>query len=395
MGQVGHGGLQAGAVGGQLLGQQVEQRPGPPGVPGGGEGVQVAHRPGVQHLGQLLKGAGKLRQLPGQLPPLHQGLGILGELPQVVLPPLRHPGALAEHHHRVGREVVRRRGHLGIDQGHVAIHGREGQAAGQLLPVLLQGGDQLLRPLAALCPGNDAVQQLHQAGEAPEGELGQHLGGGEDLRRADVLHPPLGVRVEEAHGVDLVAEELHPHGLGLGRGKEVQDAAPQGELASALHLLAPGVARGGEGLGQLVEVVALPHAQHPGGPLQQGLGQGALEDGLRRAHQQGALPRRQGPEDGEPPVLVLPGHHGGVVEGELPGGQGAHLLPRQGGQIPGHPLGLPLVGAHHHHRPAGLLADAGGKVGPVHRRQAGQGRRAGPAVDGRQQGAIFGDIIKG
>ena len=110
VGQVGHGGLQAGAVGGQLLGQQVEQRPGPPGVLGGGEGVQVAHRPGVQHLGQLLKGAGELRQLPGQLPPLHQGLGVLGELPQVVLPPLRHPGALAEHHHRVGREVVRRRG---------------------------------------------------------------------------------------------------------------------------------------------------------------------------------------------------------------------------------------------------------------------------------------------
>ena len=92
VGQIGDGGLQAGAVGEELLGQQVEQGAGPLGVPGGGEGVQVTDRPVGQHLGQLLKGAGEVSQLPGQLSPLHQGLGVLSQLPQVALSPLGHPG---------------------------------------------------------------------------------------------------------------------------------------------------------------------------------------------------------------------------------------------------------------------------------------------------------------
>ena len=395
VGQVGDGGLQAGAVRGELLGQQVEQGAGPLGVPGGGEGVQVADRPVGQHLGQLLKGAGEVSQLPGQLSPLHQGLGVLSQLPQVALSPLGHPGALAEHHHRVLGEVIRRRGHDGVDQGYVAVHGREGRAGRQPLPVLLQRLHQCLAPLAALCLGNETVQPLQQPAVPARGKLGQHLRRRQDLRRAEILDAPLGVGIEEAHGVDLVPEELHPDGLGVGRGEKVQDAPPQGELAHALHLLAAGVARGGQGAGQLPQVVPLSHPQNLGRLGQQGFGNGALENGLHRTDQQGALPRRQGPQGGQPPVLVLPGHHRGVVEGELPGRECAHLLPRQGGQIPGHALGLPLVGAHHHHGAVQLLADARGKMGAVHRRQPGKGRRTGPVVDGRQQGAVFRYVVEG
>jgi hypothetical protein len=227
------------------------------------------------------------------------------------------------------------------------------------------------------------------------GKLGQHLRRRQDLRRAEVLDAPLGVGIEEAHGVDFVPEELHPDGLGVGRGEKVQDAPPQGELAHALHLLAAGVARGGQGAGQLPQVVPLSHPQNLGRLGQQGFGNGALENGLHRTHQQGALPRRQRPQGGQPPVLVLPGHHRGVVEGELPGRECAHRLPRQGGQIPGHALGLPLVGAHHHHGAVQLLADARGEVGAVHRRQPGKGRRTGPVVDGRQQGAVFRYVVEG
>ena len=394
MGQVGDGGLQTGAVGGQLLGQQVEHRPGPPGIGRGGEGVQVAHRPLLQHLPQLLGGAGEVGQIPRQLAPLHQGLGVLPQLPQVVLPPLGHPAALAENHHRVLRQVVRRRGHLGVDEAYIPVHGREGGTGVQPLPVLLQSLDQLFRPLPLTGTGDQLVQALQQPRPAAGGELGQHLGGGQDLRLADVLDAPLGVRVEEAHGIHFVPEELHTHRLLMGGREEVQNAPPQGKLAHALHLLAPGVPGGGEGFGKLVQVMGLPHPHHLGGLGEQGLGDGALEEGLYRTHQQGALPRRQRPQDGQPPVLILPGYHRRVVEGELPGGQGGHLLPGEGGQVLLHPLGLPLVGAHHHHRPLQLLVEPGGKVGPVDRRQAGKGHRAGPVVDGRRQGTIFRDILQ-
>ena len=245
--------LQAGAVAGELLCQDVNEGPGPPGVAGPHEGVQIGHRPLLQHPAELLKAPGKDGQLPRQGAALHQDLGVLSELPGVIFRTLRHPGTLGEEDGRVLREVVRRRGELGVDEGQVAVHGRKGHVLLQPLPVLLQGLQELgVVPPALFYPGNEAVHPFQQAGEAPGRKLGQHLGGGQNLSLPDVVRPPLGGHVEEAHGVHLVAEELHPDGRALRGGEEVQNAAPQSELAHALHLVAPGVPRGCQGLGQLV-----------------------------------------------------------------------------------------------------------------------------------------------
>ena len=307
-----------------------------------------------------------------------------------MLGPLRHPGALAEQDHRVLGQIVRRRGHLGIDQGQIAVRRRKGRPGLEPLPVLVQGGQQGgVGGLGLLDPGDQAVQGLQQPGEAAGSELGQHLGGGEDLRLPQIYRPPLAGHIEQAHGVDLIPKELRPHRPVKGGGENVQDAAPQGKLPHALHLLAPGVARRREALGQLGQIVGRPHPQHLGALGQQGAGQGALEQGLHRTHRQGRLPRRQRPQRRKPPVLPLAGDHGGVVKGEVPGGQPPDGLAGKGGQVLSQTVGLGFVGAQQHHRAARLLPDSGGKVGSVDGGQAGHRRRTAPRVESCQQAGEF------
>ena len=277
MGQVGHGGLQAGAVGGQLFGQQAEQGAGPCGVLGGGKGVQIADRPCLQLPAQRVEALGELGQLPGHRAVFQQGLAVLLQLPQIVFGPLGHAGALAEEHHRLLRQVVRRRGHPGIDQPQIPVQCRKHGVAGQALPVLLQRAQQgVAAAFAPLHPGNQAVQFPQQAVPAPRRALGQHLGGGQDLRLPDVLGPPLGIGVEEPQRIHLVPEKLRPHRALLGGRKEVQNPPAQGKLPHALHLLAAGVSRRRQRPGQFVQVMALPQAQGLRGMDQLAFGHGAL-----------------------------------------------------------------------------------------------------------------------
>ena len=84
--------------------------------------------------------------------------------------------------------------------------------------------------------------------------MGQDLGAGEDQGLGDVLDPALRAGVEEAHGVDLIPEALAADGLFHEGGEDIQDAAPDGELAHALHLLAAGIARRRQGFGEGGEV---------------------------------------------------------------------------------------------------------------------------------------------
>ena len=92
-------------------------------------------------------------------------------------------------------------------------------------------------------------------------------------------------------------------------------------------------------------------------------------------------------------MLPLAGDGGDAVEHEGAGGQHRDFPSGEIGQVPGHPPGLPLVGAHHHHRAAGLLPQGGGEVGPVDRRQAGDGGGGLPALQGGGQLLKFRQIF--
>jgi hypothetical protein len=105
-------------------------------------------------------------------------------------------------------------------------------------------------------------QQLGQVGELLAllgGRHRRHLGQlavlDVQLRRRRQLDPlglaegALGEGGEPAHRLDLVAEQLDPHGALLGCRVDVEDAAADRELAAVLDLLDPFVAGGDEVVG--------------------------------------------------------------------------------------------------------------------------------------------------
>ena len=110
--------------------------------------------------------------------------------------------------------------------------------------------------------------------------MGQGFRHGENGDRVDVLAAALGIRVKKAHGVQLVPKEFRPDGHFPGRGKNIHNAAPDGELPRALHQAAPAVAGIGETSDQGIDGVFPAHLQGEGGFQQDGLGHGAKTQGL-------------------------------------------------------------------------------------------------------------------
>ena len=313
--------------------------------PSGQEGVQVQQGPLGQAVAQPLKGLGEHRVLGGEDPLLQQGGDVLPQLPEIVLGLLGHPGGVAEADQGLGGEVVRRGG-----QG--VVHRGQGQVRriGEGLP-----------------------------------RRGQHLPGGQEGDGLPLGGAPLGHGVEEAQGVDLVPPELHPHRQVQAGGEHVQDAPPQGELAGALHLVTPGVARLDQEVGHLLQLAHLAHGELPAVAGKDVRGQGALEQPLDGGHQDGAVPPGQPGQDLQPLVLPLAGGRPGV-EQKVPGGEEGNLPPGEGGQVPGHAPGLPVVGAHQHQGAAGGLAEPRGHIGPVDGGQPRQGQGALPLCQGLGQG---------
>ena len=392
VGEVLHRRLQAGPEGGQLLGYDGQEALGVQRVGGQGEGVQIGERKILQTAAQPVEGEAQLPAGAVQLPPLQQGLYVLLQLPLVGLGPLSHPAALGQEDAGVQGQEVRRRGQLGVDEGQIPVGRRKGPPLSQGVPVLLEGDRQVL---VSVPPGlgGELVQPLQQPGQPPLGELRQGLRRGQEDGPVHVLGAPLGGGIKGPHGVQLVPPELRPDGGGHAGGVHVQNTAPQGKLARPLHLVTADVAGGGEGLGEPVQVGLPPRLQHRAGGVQHLGRQGALLEGLHRGHQTGELPPAEPPQQVQPPVLPLVGDGGDAVEHEGAGGEHRDLPSGEIGQVPGHPPGLPLVGAHHHHGTAGLLPQGGGEVGPVDRRQAGDGGGGFPALQGGGQLLKFRQIF--
>ncbi len=173
-----------------------------------------------------------------------------------------HPGGVQEL--LTGRHQV---GGAGADPLGVADHGDRAQRqhVDQQLHVLDQDGSQRLHALDRDALG-DPVQDLGQA-RVLGGQFGgprpylvgqQQLSTGRrpqtvlgDLQRALVGH------LEEADLLDLVAPELHPQRVLLGRREDVQDAAAHRELAALLDEFDPGVGGCGKLPGDLLQIVRL------------------------------------------------------------------------------------------------------------------------------------------
>ena len=127
------------------------------------------------------------------------------------------------------------------------------------------------------------------------GHLGQLPVGGVQLRRGcDLDRLGVGQRAlregrEPPQRLDLVAEQLDPHGALLGGRVDVEDAAPHRELAALEHLVLAAVAAGDQPLQDLVEVDLLADRQPEPVWAQLGVGDSLHQRDCARHDHRGAL----------------------------------------------------------------------------------------------------------
>ena len=233
-------------------------------------------------------------------------------------------------------------------------------------------GERPLRPLL----GSVGERRL---GEQPV--VGIDLGGRGQLDPLGLAERALRERREVADRLDLVAEQLDPRRLILGRGEDVEDPAADRELAAVVDLLDPLVAAAGEQLGDVAEVDLLAPREREAGRPQRRVG-----DRLGERHGAGDDDRRllvaiadEGVEGGDPEadevwrrrqVRLVAGPPGRVV---------ADAARRQvGAELAGEVTGAAIVGGDDEQRPPGEAGLRLGQRGEQIRAQPGGDRDRGP-----------------
>ena len=210
-------------------------------------------------------------------------------------------------------------------------------------------------------------QELRQVGAAPSpspfgrllggerGELavvGVELGGGRQLDHLGLAEAALGEGREPAHRLDLVAEELDPHGAVLGRRVDVEDAAADGELAAFLDLLGAFVAGRDEVLGDGAEVDLVALGDFEAGRAQRGVGDGLGEgDGGGDDDRVGFARERVEGVDAEADEVRRRGDAGGVA-GAARGIEADPARGEEGAQVGGEVAGGAVVGGDQQRRAA-------------------------------------------
>jgi hypothetical protein len=161
------------------------------------------------------------------------------------------------------------------------------------------------------------------------GIVEQHLVDRLEDDRVEGTGGALSERIEAAQPIQRVTEEIESQRRRRARGKEVDDAAADGELARLTHRVGPGIAVPGEKAGQAVERDAAAATQRQDAVLEKLARRHALDDGVHRRQHHPARARRRGL--GQPGQCVdAPAHNlgigrGAVVRQAIPGRQGNHL----------------------------------------------------------------------
>ena len=262
------------------------------------------------------------------------------------------------------------------------------------LQVRFQGLQELfVGVLPALLPGDEPADIGAQAADALGMEPGLGFAHGEDDHGIGILRAALGVGIEVAHRVQLVAEEFGTEGPVSGGGVDVHDAAPDSELAGTLDHAAAGVACMGQLFEQFLQGILLTDFQREGGPGQHGGGDGPLGEGLPGEDLELRPAVHQREKLIQPLLLPGPADHGGVVQGQLPAGQHRGRLAQECGQLLLEPLGGHVVLADDHDGPLKLPAQSGDQVAPVDLAEAGNSGGL-IAADGFQQKLIFRDLFE-
>ena len=396
VGQVGSGGVHVAAVAGELLGGHGQKLHGRAlgGVGTAAEGVHIDHGAAAQLFAEILPLADVVAVFTGHETALEHGIQAHAHLLHPCPGGAVEIGLVAEHHDGVFRDIVHGGGEFRINQGHITVGGRVTQAVFVFFQVGGQGLQELfVGILPAVLAGDEPFQIGAEARDALGVEPGLGLAHGQDHHGFHIVTAPLGVRVEVAHGVQLVTEKFGAEGPVGGGGVDVHDAAADGELAGALDHAAAGVARVGQLVQELLQGVLLANLQGEGGLLQDCRGDGPLGEGFPGQNLQTGLTVRQGEELVQ--TLLLPGaaDHGGVVEGQLPAGEHRGGFAQKGGELLLGALGGHVVLADDHNGAVEFPPEPRDQVTAVDLAHAGDGGGF-PAADGLQKKLIFGNIFK-
>ena len=381
MGKIRYRRFQAAAVGAQLSGVDGQKSFGLHGITGGGQRAHHDHGEILQRGVQLLHAQREVCVFACHQSRFQQRLHVLAQLLPGGFGPLVHPSAFAEKHRRVHGQIIHRRGDFGVDGSKIAIHAPGNGAVFQFFAVLPElfggaGGAFLLSQLF-----RQGQQLFPKAGKAAFCAGGQHFRRRQQQCIVHIGGAALGGGVKGAHGVDLIVKELAAHRLIHQRGKYIQDAAAEGKLAGAFHLVAAGIARPEEQLRQILGLVPSAHLQRDGQlrhelwrqrPGHEGVGGGDDDAGRLGAEaveglQTAALPLTGGNGHGAKLPLPAQQYHRGLT------GEGRQIAC----QFPGLPLvaaeedGAAVCGAAHCRTHAGALdalqsADGGGTAAAIH-----------------------------
>ena len=315
------------------------------------------------------------------------GLGGLVGLAADLLGPVQGPLGVDQDEHGVGRQVVGQGLELVEQQRQQRLDALDVQALGDL-------GEQV-------AGHRDLGGEL--AGPAALGLAQPHLPARPGLDRGQLGQGPLAGHGEGPDALDLVAPQLDPDRVVLAGREEVDQAAPDGDLAPALDHVGAGVAGRDQPLQQLLEVdpVAgghghrLDHVQPGGEWLHHRPGGHGQQAQARSVGGAGAAPPNPPGQIGlaEPVEQAQAGGHRlragrqPLVGQGLPGREGGgRVRAQEGGNVGGQGLGVGGGGGGHDHQPPGGLGQPGHHERPGHVGHDHLGPRPTPVVgDGGEQ----------
>ena len=232
-------GLAAAAIGRQLLCRQAHERARLDGAAAELQPIGQYDGPGLNsahHVGKRLIESFRAR---GHRAAAHEQGNVLAQLRGVLLCTLSTARRLVDQHGRLRCEIVQRRGKRVVHKAHIPVGRRKHAVIAELFPVGTQGLGELLRRVVVFFRGGasgELLQLFAQRGAAARIQWGQRLRRRQDAAAFQRLGAPLALRVKKAHGVHVIAPELHTHRLRIRRGEKVQNAAAARKLARPLDL---------------------------------------------------------------------------------------------------------------------------------------------------------------
>ena len=221
------------------------------------------------------------------------------------------------------------------------------------------------------------------------GKRDKRLGSRQHTAAFDCLGAALGVDIEKAHGVNVVAPEFDAHGLLVHGREEIQNAATACVLSRTLDLLASFVAAANERTLYLIGRILAAVNYLKCSAAQSLDRQGALQK--RRDGRNGYLTfaTAQSIKRRYALLLDLTGSRQRGIKGKVTGIQHSGLFARHGLKITGEAVGRRLIRTHDKKRHLKPLIKRRCEVCPMHRRKPRNERRKSTALEQIGEGGGF------